>query len=233
MSEHVRPKHYRKEPLGWAPQFMALWISRVLFYPTLIYNVTLYYLWPTKFRNWWDRVDDSIILGALPFYWHVPLLYNQGVRGVVNTCDEYAGPVQTYARYGIEQLRVPIVDYFPPTLEDVKVALRFIRKHTNNGDSVYVHCKAGRGRSTTIVLCYLIERYPGVKPVEAQTHLNKKRPQVSPNVWKRQVVFDFWDTVPQDEDASGTPVTIPEPGTSTSTAITSADGGADDNKKDQ
>ena len=36
---------------------------------------------------------------------HVPLLYNQGVRGVVNTCDEYAGPVQTYARYGIEQLR--------------------------------------------------------------------------------------------------------------------------------
>jgi hypothetical protein len=29
------------------------------------------------------------------------------------------------------------VDYFPPTLEDVKVALRFIRKHTNNGDSVY------------------------------------------------------------------------------------------------
>jgi hypothetical protein len=51
MSEHVRPKHYRKEPLGWAPQFMALWISRVLFYPTLIYNVTLYYLWPTKFRT--------------------------------------------------------------------------------------------------------------------------------------------------------------------------------------
>ena len=77
-------------------------------------------------------------------------------------------------------------------------------------------------------------RYPGVKPVEAQTHLNKKRPQVSPNVWKRQVVFDFWDTVPQDEDASGTPVTIPEPGTSTSTAITSdSDDGADDSKKDQ
>jgi hypothetical protein len=102
--------------------------------------------------NWWDRVDDSIILGALPFYWyrrslflfassvcrvvsrishgafvvsncplvadgmcrHVPLLYNQGVRGVVNTCDEYAGPVQTYARYGIEQLRYRL--YPPPPL---------------------------------------------------------------------------------------------------------------------
>jgi hypothetical protein len=51
MSEHIRPAEYRKEPLGWAPQFMALWISRVLFYPTLIYNVTLYYLWPTKFRT--------------------------------------------------------------------------------------------------------------------------------------------------------------------------------------
>jgi hypothetical protein len=29
------------------------------------------------------------------------------------------------------------VDYFPPTLEDVTAALRFIRKHSNNGDSVY------------------------------------------------------------------------------------------------
>ncbi|RYG56938.1 hypothetical protein EON66_01655 [archaeon] len=25
------------------------------------------------------------------------------------------------------------------------------------GDTVYVHCKAGRGRSTAIVLCYLIK----------------------------------------------------------------------------
>jgi hypothetical protein len=69
-----------------------------------------------------------------------------------------------------------------------------------------------------------------VKPVEAQLYVNKKRPQVSPNVWKRRVVFDLWDTVPQEENASGAPVTIPEPGTSTSLAITSGD---EDDKKNQ
>lgn len=29
-------------------------------------------------------------------------------------------------------------------------------EHVKSGKTTYVHCKAGRGRSTTIVLCYLV-----------------------------------------------------------------------------
>lgn len=38
--------------------------ARVSFYPTLFYNVLM-----EKFtrRNWYDRIDDNVILGALPF----------------------------------------------------------------------------------------------------------------------------------------------------------------------
>ncbi len=50
MSDLVRPKHYRREPLGWAPHWLALWVSRLLFWPSLFYNVALYYIWPSKFR---------------------------------------------------------------------------------------------------------------------------------------------------------------------------------------
>lgn len=46
------------------------------------------------------------------------------------------------------------------------------------GESVYVHCKAGRGRSTTIVLCYLC-MYHGLTPHEAHLFIKKLRPQIS------------------------------------------------------
>lgn len=41
----------------------------------------------------------------------------------------------------------------------------------------YVHCKAGRGRSTTLVICYLV-REMRMSPQEAYSFVRQKRPQV-------------------------------------------------------
>lgn len=38
--------------------------TRVLFYPTLLYNVVME---KVSSRKWYDRVDETVILGALPF----------------------------------------------------------------------------------------------------------------------------------------------------------------------
>ena len=40
-----------------------------------------------------------------------------------------------------------------------------------------MHCKAGRGRSTTLVICYLI-RQMRMSPKEAYAFVRTKRPQV-------------------------------------------------------
>ncbi len=45
------------------------------------------------------------------------------------------------------------------------------------GEVTYVHCKAGRGRSTTLVICYLV-RELGMSPQEAYAFVRQKRPQV-------------------------------------------------------
>ena len=45
------------------------------------------------------------------------------------------------------------------------------------GELTYVHCKAGRGRSTSLVLCYLI-KHLGMTPAAALVHVRGKRPQV-------------------------------------------------------
>ncbi len=49
--------------------------------------------------------------------------------------------------------------------------------HARRGELVYVHCKAGRGRSTTLVLCYLVKEF-GMTPAAALEMVRAKRHQV-------------------------------------------------------
>ena len=164
--------------------------ATVVFVPTLIWNMLLG-RW-LKVRNWWDRGDETIIVGALPFGKDVPKLAERGVTCVVNTCEEYEGPVKEYQQHGIEQLRVPTVDFTHPTLDSVTKAVEFIGQQTADGGTVYVHCKAGRARSATVAMCWLI-RNKGMTPQEAQTLLLEKRPHVNRFVYARPVVKQFFE----------------------------------------
>lgn len=38
--------------------------ARITFYPSLLYNVAMEKL---SARRWFDRIDENVILGALPF----------------------------------------------------------------------------------------------------------------------------------------------------------------------
>ncbi len=161
---------------------------RLLFVPSLIYNLLLARLVPN--RRWWDQVEDHILLGALPLPWLVDDMAAAGVRAVVNTCVEYGGPIKGYARHGIEQLCTPTLDFTPPTLEDVERAVAFVETHRDRGETVYIHCKAGRGRSATVALCWLVA-HRGMTPEQAQAHLETVRPHVNRTLWKREVVQQF------------------------------------------
>uniref|UniRef100_A0A0D9WM04 Dual specificity protein phosphatase DSP8 n=1 Tax=Leersia perrieri TaxID=77586 RepID=A0A0D9WM04_9ORYZ len=68
-------------------------MARVLFYPTLLYNVVRSKV-QAEFR-WWDEVDQFILLGAVPFRRDVPRLQKLGVYGVI-TLNE---PFETLVRY--------------------------------------------------------------------------------------------------------------------------------------
>ncbi len=181
-------------------QAVKLRLIRWSFVPSLLSEMALAAVLPQ--RRWWDKVDDRLYLGALPFAHHAERLHHLGVRAAVNTCLEYRGPVAAYARLGIEQLRIPVADYHAPSLHDVQQAVAFIARHRAAGGAVYVHCKAGRGRSATIVLCWLVKQR-GMSPEEAQQWLAKRRPHVDRFLYRRPVVQEFWrqiaDDVPQQD----------------------------------
>jgi atypical dual specificity phosphatase len=161
-------------------------IARLLFFPTLWWN---YLLRRLTQRRWWDWIDDSVLLGALPAEGHVAELKAAGIGAVINICSETCGPVKHYKEAGIEQLHLPTVDFTPPRLEDIRTAVAFIQQQIRRGHKVYVHCKAGRGRSATVVLCYLISK--GLSPEAAQNLLLEKRPHVLPRLIERPVVQQF------------------------------------------
>jgi atypical dual specificity phosphatase len=164
-------------------------LARVLFGPTLGWNYLLGRV--LHMRAWWDVIDDAVLMGALPFASDVPRLEALGVGAVVNTCEEYLGPVAAYARAGIEQLHIPTVDFTAPTRAHVVRAVAFMQEQIGQGRRVYVHCKAGRARSGTVVLCWLIAAR-GMTPDEAQARILLRRPHAHPRLARREVVQQFW-----------------------------------------
>lgn len=59
---------------------------------------------------------------------------------------------------GVEFLQLNTTDIFhAPTQSKLTKGVSFIQKFRAQGKSVYVHCKAGRTRSATLVGCYLMQ----------------------------------------------------------------------------
>ena len=163
-------------------------LLRIMFWPTLMWTILLHNMMPDK-RRWYDRVDSRVIIGALPLKRQLEMLSRvERVTGVINFCDEFAGHSE-YERIGMRQLRLPTLDYCSPTAQQLESGLDFIRRQPP-GASVYVHCKAGRGRAGTMLMAYLIDD-KGMNPQEAQAALSAARPHVSPRLWKRPSVREL------------------------------------------
>lgn len=185
--------HRRIEP-GF-PAFRAYpfrWLlARSMYYPWITHRLLMkHYLRP----YWWSAVDETVILGALPVRPMVEALHAVGVRGVVNCCEEYDGSAALYAKYGMRQLRIPTIDFTCPTLEQLEEAIAFIKDCKARGEKVYVHCKAGKGRSATVVLCYLMDKHAQahLRPKSAQIMLQQKRYWVTRTLYKRETVREFY-----------------------------------------
>lgn len=164
------------------------WVARLLFVPTLGWNLLLARV--LHLRHWWDQIDAGVYLGALPLARDVPQWAALGVSAVVNMCEEYAGPEAAYRHAGIEQLRLPTVDFTSPSLDQVQRGVAFMNDQLARGRGVYVHCKAGRARSATVVLCWLVATR-GMSPEAAQAWIRTRRPHVHPRLARRAVVRQF------------------------------------------
>ncbi len=166
-------------------------LARLMFWPTLMWNFALY---NAGAFNWYDEVHKApsggrLILGAYPWPNSMmqKLILEERVSCFVNTVGEKSmyPPNSSY-----KQMYFPMVDFLHPKKDSVSRAVDYIDDQINAGHTVYVHCKAGKGRSGTVVMCWLVSKL-GLSPVEAQKLLSAKRRQVLPNLYTREVVKEF------------------------------------------
>lgn len=156
-------------------------LQRLIFYPTLAYNVLM-----TRFagRPWYNRIDDTVILGALPFRSITQQLLAENVRAVINMTEPFetkfwVNTAEEWNSYGILLVNLSTPDMIAaPSQENLVIGVRCIEDQRRKGNSVYVHCKAGRTRSATVVACYLMQRH-NWSPKEAVEFIRKKRPHIT------------------------------------------------------
>lgn len=164
----------------------------------------------TKDHEHWSFITNQIILGALPVITkcagsgdHLPLLREQleskGMRIALVVAalesEEMRGFGLTLVQFAQEEnWRMAVnenVEYHHISFEDTSakidvhdVALAVEHIHriclADETSAVYVHCKAGKGRSWMIVMCYLTT-YGGMSFTSAQELIKKRRPQVRPS----------------------------------------------------
>lgn len=161
-------------------------IYRAGFLPSLGYNIVLNKL---NIREWHNRINDKIILGALPFKSGLHhLIDEESVAGVVSMNENFeltwlrrwVCNREDWLENNVKFLQLQTQDIFEtPSQDKLKAGVEFIMSFDENPNQcVYIHCKAGRTRSATLAACYLMKKNNWT-PEQAYELLKSKRPQTA------------------------------------------------------
>lgn len=100
-------------------------------------------------------------------------------------------PYEGYLPAGVQHCRRPIPDHgVPRAPEHMAEILADIDGALRAGRRVYVHCRAGIGRTGTVVACHLVEG--GLSGAQALDRLNE--------LWKQSDRSDTWPDVPETQE---------------------------------
>lgn len=180
--------------------------SRTLLYTTLTYNVGA---WALTSRNWYNYIDSHVILGALPFsFLKEKLVQEENVGAIISLNMPFerqyiTTPTEEWRELGVEHFKIDIPDFIStPTVAQMWEGIELIKAKAEVGQKTYVHCKAGRSRSATMVTAYVMQKYE--KNVEeAVQFVTEKRPHVKYTELQLQTLHDFALTLSQPESQNG------------------------------
>jgi|SRR5215218_2571508 len=105
-------------------------------------------------------------------------LRSQGIAAIL-TLTEEAPDLPALAQHGFESLHLPVVDFTPPSPDQLTAALTFIDHQSAASRPVMVHCYAGHGRTGTVLAAYLVRA--GRSPERAVAELRAVCPHAVEN----------------------------------------------------
>jgi atypical dual specificity phosphatase len=90
---------------------------------------------------------------------------------------------------GLFSLHVPVVDMEAPTEEQIDQCLSSIKRAQERHLGVALHCRAGLGRTGTILACYLVSQ--GLTAKEAIAKVRRMRPGSIETIEQEEAIFRY------------------------------------------
>lgn len=131
----------------------------------------------------------------IPLFDRLHQLKSENVQAIVSMNEDYelwafSNDAAKWRAHNIAFLQLPTTDIFEAPCQDkLQQGVRFMNEflpaeqryaateESQTPGTVYVHCKAGRTRSATLVGCYLMQKN-GWTPERAVQHMRELRPHI-------------------------------------------------------
>lgn len=160
---------------------------------------------------WYQPIlEGKLTLGALPLknYGHDEILPKKlGCKAILMVLKDWELKPSVFSepmtpadweKIGVKCYQIRAPDFQPVPSFDIENGVNFILECIEKGIHVYPHCKAGRGRSVTIVVCFLLlygARY-GLNFTDCQQaidYVTGKRSVVNLNSAQKAAIQLFWE----------------------------------------
>lgn len=120
------------------------------------------------------------------------LLLDAGIQCFIDlTTPEELASYDVELPTSVDYIRKPIRDHHVPARREHMIDIQACLDHAmRTGQRTYVHCRAGIGRTGTVVGCFLVER--GLSGADALDELNR--------LWQQCRRSQSWSSIPETDD---------------------------------